>query len=267
MLRTALLGWGLGHLLLGDRRGWLLLAVEAAAVLALVVLTPPLIDGEAAPLLFLALVAFIAAWGAQAVDAYREAVRRGAPRTGAAWILGLAVPAVLLVGGFWLFAGRGASPAAALEQYVTGWRHDRPDIAAAAMTQRPDPAALRAAWGDRGSALRNRLVALTARFGGDAGLDPDRPFDSLRFTVLSGGESDRVDVSVEIVRQVVVRSQFLGVFPTATQERRAVEEIGRGTLVRVPGPVGLVPGVRTPVWRLERLDLEPPAPAGALVQP
>jgi hypothetical protein len=110
-------------------------------------------------------------------------------------------------------------------------------------------------------------VALTARFGGDAGLDPDRPFDSLRFTVLSDRDRERVEVSVEIVRQVVVRSQFLGVFPAATQERRPIEEVGRGTLVRVPGPEGVVPGVRTPVWRLESLDVEPPAPAGAVALP
>lgn len=259
VLRRAIVLWGLGHLLLGDRRGWLLLAIEIAAVIALVALTPPLIDGEASGALFIALVAFIAAWGGQALDTYREAMARGAPRTGAAWILALAAPTIVLVGGFWLVAGRSASPAAAVEQYVTGWRHDRPDVAATALLTAPSAEALRAAWAEDHDALRNRIVALAARLGSED-LDPNRPFDSLHFDIEPGADRSTATVHVSIVRRVLVRTQLLGVFPTASQERRVVEEIGRGVLVAVPGPEGLLPGLRSRVWRLEGLDVSPPPP-------
>jgi hypothetical protein len=260
VLRRALLAWGLGHLLLGDRRGWLLLALEAGAIAALVVLTPPLLDGEASGALFLGLAAFLGVWGAQAVDAYREAVARGAVRGGAAAMLALAGPAVLLVGAFWLFAGRSASPAAALEQYVTGWRHDRPDIAARAMVEAPGAESMRLTWAADRDALRNRLVSLAARFGSNE-LDPDRPFDSLQFAIEPDADDGGAIVHVQLVRRVLVRTQLLGLFPTASQERRVIEEVGTGSIVPVAGPQGLIPGLRAPVWRVERLDIEPPPPS------
>ena len=44
VLRYALVGWGLGHVLLGDRRGWLLLILQPIAILAVAVLAIAFID-------------------------------------------------------------------------------------------------------------------------------------------------------------------------------------------------------------------------------
>ncbi len=123
----ALIGWGLGDLVLGRRAaavGWL--AAELAAGLLVVLLTVTLADSTLYLVPYLAGLAFIAIWAAQAVGAYRRAQRSQgaiAPtpiRSPAAAIAWLGMPLLAWGTGFWLIAASSGSPAAALDRFVTG---------------------------------------------------------------------------------------------------------------------------------------------------
>ncbi len=125
-LGLALIGWGLGDLVL-DRRAaavaWL--ASELAAALLVIVLTVSLADSTLYLVPYLAGLAFIAIWAVQAVGAYRRAQRsQGAiaptpVRSPAAAIAWLGVPLLAWGTGFWLVAASSSSPDAALDRFVT----------------------------------------------------------------------------------------------------------------------------------------------------
>jgi hypothetical protein len=128
VLGRALLGWGLGHLALGQTTvGWSLLAAEAVAALLVAWLTIGLASSSAYLVPFLAGVAFIVAWAWQAVAAYRAARARqpepsGAPeRSPAAAIGWLSLPLLVWGTGFWLIGADAATPAATLDRFVTAW--------------------------------------------------------------------------------------------------------------------------------------------------
>ncbi len=78
-LRRSLVLWGWGQLATGDRRGIVLVALELLGLGAFAVAVPALLDGTLSVLLFLAGAAFVAAWGAIALHAYKRAVARRAP--------------------------------------------------------------------------------------------------------------------------------------------------------------------------------------------
>ena len=67
VLRAAIVGWGLGHVMLGDRRGWLLLILQPVAIGAVALLALGLIDGTRWLIVFPPLVALFVFWIAQAV--------------------------------------------------------------------------------------------------------------------------------------------------------------------------------------------------------
>lgn len=128
VLGRALLGWGLGHLALGRAAiGWSLLAAEAIAALLVAWLTIGLASSSAYLVPFLAGIAFIVAWAWQAVAAYRSARARQPPssdtpeRSPAAAIGWLSLPLLLWGTGFWLIGADAATPAAALDRFVTAW--------------------------------------------------------------------------------------------------------------------------------------------------
>lgn len=129
VLRLAILGWGLGDLAMGRRYAgstWLLGEAIGGAVVASTTLL--LADTTWYLVPFLAGMAFIAAWAIQAVAAYRRAQLPQAdadastptrsPATAAAW---LTIPLLVWGTGFWLFAADASSPAAVLDQFVSGW--------------------------------------------------------------------------------------------------------------------------------------------------
>jgi hypothetical protein len=128
VLRKALLAWGLGHLALG-RRGvaFGLFAAELVVGLLLLWLTIGLADTSAYLVPFLVGVAFIVAWGWQAVDAYRSAgallaARPPTPeRSPAAAVGWLSLPLLLWGAGFWLIGPHAATPASVLDRFVTEW--------------------------------------------------------------------------------------------------------------------------------------------------
>jgi hypothetical protein len=129
VLRRALLGWGLGHLALGRTSiGVSLLLSEIAAVALVAWLAIGLGDTSAYLVPFLAGVAFLVAWAWQAVAAYRSARARLAeevpavPERSPALAMGwLALPLLVWGSGFWLVGAGAASPAAALDRFVTAW--------------------------------------------------------------------------------------------------------------------------------------------------
>jgi hypothetical protein len=217
ILRRALLAWGLGHLALGRAgRGRALLAAEAVALGMVAWLTIGLADSSAYLLPYLAGMAFIVAWGWQAVDAYHAALRiqperASTPaRSPAAAIGWLSLPLLVWGAGFWLVAGTSASAAAVLDRFVTAWTSDALDATWAPDVRR-DARAAAAALGtgeDRFRDVRFRLVEADERRAtavGEAIHFERRP--SRFLGVFSGTElvpvADRRVVTLELEAQPV----------------------------------------------------------------
>jgi hypothetical protein len=260
ILRRSLLFWGLGHLRLGDPRGWVLAALMPVGTIGIVVLALGLIESDQANLVFLALVAFFGLWGAQAIWAYRQAVAVGGQPGGAIAILALAPFAVAAFTGFWLVAGTSATPAATLQRYVTAWRDARPADAASLFQPGRTVDELTLDWRADDAYLRTRILELSASLGPGSGLDPDDPFASLVVDAPGGpgapppGELTTAEFA--IVRRERIRETLFGIFPTAAQRDVVVERIGRATLRAVPAGSFPLP-IASQAWRLESVELGP----------
>jgi hypothetical protein len=259
----ALLGWGLGHVATGDRRGWLLLAAEGAAIAMLIAVGLPRLEGDAVNGLFLALVLFFAMWAAQAIDAHGRAVRAGAGREGAIWLLALLPVAVAFFSVFWMLGGASASASATTERFVDAWRGGRPAIAAALLVEDVGPGALAVRWVEADAVIKARLASLSATLGPGSGLDLEHPFTNLEFRVSAvapTGDRAAAHARIAVVRHVSVRSTFLGLFPTAVQQTEVLDEIGTIELVSVPlePAFGFTDWPATRIWRVVALRLESP---------
>ena len=249
--------------MLGDRRGWLLLAAEAAALALLAGVGLPRLGGDAAGGVFLALVLFFTAWAAQAVDAHRRAIEAGARPGGAARLLMLLPVAVVVFTGFWLGGGSSATPAATLERFVGAWRDDLPEAGDRLFVDPPGPAMVEAQWERANAIIHDRIVLLAASLGPTSGLHPDDPFADLEFRLVpaaDGVPGERAVAEVLVVRQVVGRSSFLGLFPTAVQETEVLERLGEVRLgavrVELSGTLSAWPPTRE--WRVESLRIAVP---------
>jgi hypothetical protein len=231
VLRSSLLFWGGGHIRVGDRRGWLLLAAQVMAVAALFLVAPALIQGSRWIVLFPALLLIIVVWVAQAIHAHQQALAVGSAPGGELQIVWLLPLIALAVTAFWLVGGQHASPAATLQQYVAAWRTDRPATAARLFGESVDEAALAAAWLRHEQHLSRRVAAAATSFGSFSGLDARQPFNGLRFVEIAEGRTDDVAVfAIEITRRERIETTLFGLLPTATQQTVVVERIG---LVRV----------------------------------
>ncbi len=193
VLRRALIGWGLGHLLVGyGRTGWALLAAEVVSALLIAWLTISLADTSAYLVPFLAGVAFLAAWAGQAVAAYHIARRlqpepvEAPPRSPALAMGWLSLPLLVWGTGFWLIGAGSATPAAVLDRFVTSWTDDTlgapwsPSVVRAAREARAD-------LGDRDS------------------------FRDVRIRIVSSNDS-RASALAEAIHFERRASRFLGVF-------------------------------------------------------
>lgn len=172
VLRRALLGWGLGHLVLGRvSTGISLLVAEVVCAGLVAWLTLGLADTSAYLVPFLAGVGFLVAWAWQAVDAYRSAagVAQGdgsvpahSPALAMAW---LTVPLLVWGTGFWLVGGASSTPAAALDRFVTAWNAESlpaGDWPAAVVESAEGAAAGLGTTSDRFRDVRVRVTAVEA---------------------------------------------------------------------------------------------------------
>ncbi len=62
VLRRGLFIWGLGHISIGDRRGWLLMALQPIVIVGLLMVAVQLIDGTRWIIVFPPLAAILAFW-------------------------------------------------------------------------------------------------------------------------------------------------------------------------------------------------------------
>jgi hypothetical protein len=253
VLRRALLVWGAGHLALGDRRGLILLALQVVGYGGWLLAAGQLISGTAWPILFPLLLGLVVVQLGQAVDAHRRALALGRPPGGElqlAWSLALAA---LVVAGFWLVAGERGSPEATLTAYASAWRAERVDLGETLFTpcpfDRPDAcASLTSAWQQQRTYVTERVRAAAASYGSASGLDPEEPFNSLRFTLLStqrtGEFLGEATVAVDIVRFERVETTLFGIIPTASRQIVTVERAGLLKLVAAqPEPLAWLPAV------------------------
>ena len=265
MLRRALFLWGLGHIAIGERRGWLLAIAEVAALGGLVLLAGTFLEGDRSSLVFVALVAFFMAWGAQAVHAYLRAEDLGASPGGAVQVLALAPLAVLVFTFFWSAAGRYGTSAAVLQQYASAWREGRPLVAAALYVSPPDAARLGDRWDADEEYVRERLAfygQAEVDRDGRGGQDPTDPLQAIEFRlpteedplVDEGTLPTSVSAEVVLVRRTSVRSSFFGLFPIAAQQSVPLERVGVVTLIPVRA-VTLLGDVEEWRWRIAEVDI------------
>lgn len=261
VLRRGLLIWGLGHISVGDRRGWVLLLIQPVAIAGLVLVGVQLIDGTRWLAVFPPLAALLVFWLAQAVHAYRRAVERGA-EPGGELQAGLFLPvAVAVLTAFWLIGGRHGSPTATLEGYVLAWMSGRPAAASSLYAVPPAAEGLAVTWGLQSAYLKDRLATLARQYGPTSGLDPERPFDNLRFGEPTSDGPSRQRVAIDIVRLQRVETMVLGIVPTAGQQTVLVEQAGVITLALVAqSPVEWlsVGRLQSSAWRINGVTIGGP---------
>jgi hypothetical protein len=245
VLRRALLVWGAGHLALGDRRGWLLLLLQPIAIAMLAGLAVLLLDSSRWIAVFPALVLLLGIWLGQAMHAQRAAIALGA-RPGGEFQVALLLPLVIaLLSGFWMVGGARASPSATLQHYVAAWQAERPDAAVQLFARPVSASALASDWSAQRTRVERLVRDAAARYGSLSGLNPDQPFNSLRFEEITV-TAESVNIAVDVVRRRRVEAELFGLIPTATQETVRVERLGTILLRAHPAP--------SPAW----LPLDPP---------
>jgi hypothetical protein len=255
-LLASLIVWGWGQVASGDRRGWLGPPAQLAAVAGFLVLLASRPPEAAVEPWFLAGCAVLATWAAVAVHAHRRAARRRAAldlpvgSTGGAMLLWLGLPAIVLSTLPWIVGGRAADPGLVLEAYLADWTAGRATAARDRFIGPPAIGDINLAWQAQSAGLRNDLVELAAEHGPDAGIDPDRAFETVRWTDAGPLDHGRGRlVVIEVVRRETVRGQLLGFIPTSSQRLVPIARLGEVRLRPVPAAAG------TEVWRIERIDV------------
>jgi len=244
VLRLSLVAWGLGELATGRRyagSSWLL---AEAIGLALVVLTTWLFAGTTWYLVpFVLGMAFLVAWAAQAVAAYRRAQRTAgqatpptSARSPAAAVAWLTLPLLAWGTGFWLITADGTSPAAVADRVLSEWS----DAAAGARSS---------AWGaglaQDPQALTSAVATATAQLSAlcadgtlapDCADDPANLLRDVRIRIQANG--DRATAVAELVRFERRETRILGFFGASDLEPVALREILRLDLAAAPAAIG-----------------------------
>ena len=228
VLRRALLGWGLGHLALGRTAlGGTLLASEVVAAGLGAWLTVGLADTSLYLVPFVAGVAFLVTWAWQAIDAYRSAGgglsdvadRGDSPALAMGW---LSLPLLVWGAGFWLIGAQAATPAAALDRFVTAWSSE----------------------GFSADEWSPSVVDAAAAASADLGDAPDR-FRDLRVR-LSQTHDDRATAVAEAVHYERRDARHLGIFagselvPVADRQVLALDLVARPAPLPGGGDIGAV---------------------------
>jgi hypothetical protein len=261
VLRLALLGWGLGHLVLGRRgAGIAWLAAEAAGAALVAWLTVGLAGSSGYLLPFVAGCAFIAAWATQATLAYRGARAAqgaigpapvGSPAATIAW---LSVPLLVWGTAFWLIGGQASTPAAVLDRFETRWPElvDGSTLPAAIAV---DPAAVSAG-------ARQALTTLQAQCpteNGETCDDPATLLRDLRITITeeSGTSATAIAQLVRFERRSTTVLGFISGSEVVPVPQQTVLTLHlRASPATLPGGIDL--GARR--WQIA--SVEPGASAG-----
>ena len=240
VLRLAILGWGLGDLAMGRRAAGTTWLVAEAAGLAVVAVTTFLFADTTWYLVpFLAGMAFIVAWTAQAIAAYRRALRSsgafptaptGSSAIAVAW---LAIPLLAWGTGFWLFAAESATPGAVLDRFVTAWPASETRAWDGSLAERP------AQLTDAAAAAQVRLAVMCAAgmLADDCGEAPDNLLHDIRVRI-TAETSTRVTAVAEVVRFERRPSRFLGIFDASELVPVPTEQILRLELAATPSALG-----------------------------
>jgi hypothetical protein len=243
--------------MLGYRAGWLLLIAQPIAIVAVAYLAVTLIDGTRWLVVFPPLLALLVFWIGQAIDAHQRALKMGAATGGEISIV-LLLPVVLTVLSlFWLLGGRHGSPTATLQEYIEAWQYDRPDAAASLWASPVAANDVSAEWARERASIVGLVNAGYGRYGDESGLDPDRPFDSLRFREPLQTGDGRVSISVELVRNQRVQTTVLGIIPTAGQQEVTIQPALTINLVELPvtSPSWLpIDGLDSYAWRISTVE-------------
>jgi len=252
VLYLALAAWGLGDLALGRRASgiaWLFAELGSVAVLAFLFLA--LADTTWYIVPFVAGMAFIAAWGAQAVQAYRRAQRAQgavgptparAPTAAMAW---LCLPLLVWGTGFWLVAGSASGPAAVVDAFEASWTRAAGGAALDASL------ALNPAGEQAARAAIGRLQQLCAdgRLTKDCADAASNLLRDVRFSIIPNADGGAVAIA-QVVNFERRPSRFLGFFPATDLVPVVQETILSLDLRSVPAPLpgGLDLGARR--WRI-----------------
>ncbi|HEU4572522.1 MAG TPA: hypothetical protein VFR93_07525 [Candidatus Limnocylindrales bacterium] len=248
----------------------MLALIELVAVAALVLVAGPYARGTAKGFVFLALAAFVAVWGLQAIAAGRRAAQRAAPFTtgagsgGAVELLWLAPVIVAGATAFWSLSGAASSPDDVVAEYLGLWQAGRAADAAPLLVAPPEPSTLADAWSRERARLTNETIRAGAQAGPDADIDVDDPWGSVRWqdaddrpngSGVATVAADEKVVEAVIVRRQAERGSFLGVVPTTSVRLVPVASLGsiRLQVVDLPPPIAGAPPVR--VWRVAGVDL------------
>lgn len=263
-----MLVWGWGQLATGDRHGWLLVAAQPIAIAMLAWLGPAFANGPGVSIAFTGGVALLAVWAAVALHAYRRAARRRllvelpGPDGGAIWLLVLAPVAIAASSLFWGLAGREADPAAVLDRYVADWRAGRAAEAITRFAVTPGSTSLvHELWDAQLSALRNELVRLVPRAGPGGGVDPDAPFETVRWVDAGATPAGGRLVALEVARRETVHGLLLGLLPVSSQRLVPLERLGTVELAPIPAgapfaPAGPIPdGPWATSWRIIAVEI------------
>jgi hypothetical protein len=256
VLRRALLIWGWGHVTLGERRGWLLVLLQPLAIGGLALAAWQLIDGTRWLAVFVPLVALLVFWVGQAVHAHRRAVALGgAP--GGELQLALFLPfAFAALTAFWLIGGRHGSPASTVEAYMDAWVANRPDVAQTLFAV-PHPASdISEEWQSQLGLITFDISVARASYGVVSGLDPARPFNSLRVSQLDMPPGHTRFV-VEVVRSERFETTLLGVIPTAGQRTVVVEQVLWIDLIEVDESDRAALALPSTAWRIQSIASSP----------
>ncbi len=258
-MRRAIAGWGMGHVALGDARGWLLLCLEVAWIATLVI-GLSLMPTDHWLVVVVLLAGVLGVWVGQAVLAHRNAARLSGSDRGALQLAAVMPLGLVVLTAFWSAGGVTASPEATLQHFVSAWETGHAERALDLFADPTGISAVDAAWADDTSFITARAAGVAGSHP-EWGLDTLQPYRNLRFEPVAAGGTAPPDAghaafAVQLVRQIQVPTSFLGLFAATRSETQPVERVGEVTLLRRTVSVALpLPGGAASVWLIETVDI------------